>query len=505
MVLDQALQINLSTKVRDRLGFHFPESKFDELWKRMQYCLPALNLEANEEGVTTLLSWHWDERVIDKMVPYLTIGETYFFRDPRFWDHFQSVIVPELIKLLQSKARYEIAIWSAACSTGEEPYTIAMLLQQILPPELRVHFKIYASDLNRSFIDNAQKGLYPKWSMRAIPDTYLNRFFTENQGKFQLSKEIRDSVRFFQHNLVEHKQASCIIPLKFDLILCRNVLMYFESEQIKQVIEKLGSQLYEGSCMVLSPQDLWHANECLDLETISYTDLMLLRRRLDPSMERHAGLRFQHEIRGSVQTIAGAKNDLSASKATTPDGEMRPAVQAASPGIFQEKLHEELPISVPLELLVKLGKFAQAAEQVRQRIEAGANTEENLKFLVQFQINQGDLSAALISCDKAIKSYPLSPSFYYLKSSLLQELGDLSGAIKVLQQAIFLEPDFIIAHFALFNLYRKLGKESQEMVSYKNVVRLLEKVHSDQTIPESDGLTAAQLLSVIKSGVNRNH
>jgi chemotaxis protein methyltransferase CheR len=75
----------------------------------------------------------------------------------------------------------------------------------------------------------------------------------------------------------------------------------------------------------------------------------------------------------------------------------------------------------------------------------------------------------------------------------------------VLQQAIFLEPDFIIAHFALFNLYRKLGKESQEMVSYKNVVRLLEKVHSDQTIPESDGLTAAQLLSVIKSGVNRNH
>jgi chemotaxis protein methyltransferase CheR len=178
----------------------------------------------------------------DALIEAVTINETYFFREEQQLE--------ELVRLLQAyDGQGEIRIWSAACSTGEEPYSLAMAIQESgMFPLSKV--RIYASDINRKVLRTARHGFYPKHSMcfRRTPEWLREKYFDAVQGGYRIQEHIRERVQFFQFNLT--RQAAGMLP-EMDFIFCRNVLIYFDTPVVQKVISNLADCLSAGGYLFL--------------------------------------------------------------------------------------------------------------------------------------------------------------------------------------------------------------------------------------------------------------
>lgn len=173
-----------------------------------------------------------DSVMLDKFTKYLTINVSEFFRNPKQWQVLEDEVLPELFH----KFGKSLKIWSAACSTGDEPYSLAMLLSKYVPLS---QIKILATDLDTDVIARAKEGIYTEKSVRELPEDMCRKYFRQNEkGDYIISEEIKKCVTFKQHNLLldsyEHG---------FDLIICRNVLIYFTEEAKEEIYQKFADSL----------------------------------------------------------------------------------------------------------------------------------------------------------------------------------------------------------------------------------------------------------------------
>ncbi len=172
-----------------------------------------------------------DKERFDEFVNYLTINVSEFYRNPDQWQLLDKTIIPELI----SKFGKNLKIWSAACSTGDEPYSLVMALSRHIPLN---QIKIYATDIDKQVIEKAKAGLYSAKSIAAVPEDLKNKYFTQVGPSYQISKEIKDRVEFKQHNLLKDTY-----PTGVHMIVCRNVLIYFTEEAKDEVFVKFQKAL----------------------------------------------------------------------------------------------------------------------------------------------------------------------------------------------------------------------------------------------------------------------
>ncbi|MDO5156610.1 MAG: protein-glutamate O-methyltransferase CheR [Eubacteriales bacterium] len=156
-----------------------------------------------------------DKKLLDTFVNYLTINVSEFYRNPEQWERFETKMLPELFKHYGQ----DLHIWSAACSTGDEPYTIAMILAKYVPLN-KIH--ILATDIDENVMAFAKEGYYNKRSVERLPKEFLNKYFIENGNGYQICSEIKNCVEFKKHNLLEDAY-----PTGMHLIVCRNVVIYF--------------------------------------------------------------------------------------------------------------------------------------------------------------------------------------------------------------------------------------------------------------------------------------
>jgi chemotaxis protein methyltransferase CheR len=182
----------------------------------------------------------------DVLVDLLTINETYFYREENQLNECTCEILPTIKKKINRPLR----IWSSACSTGEEPYTIAMLIQEtglFLPGTV----EIIATDIDKKVLEKAKKGWYHQgsFSFRRIPTYLLEKYFTNVDGGYQMNSSIKRMVKFQQLNLLDDEKAASIGEV--DIIFCRNVLIYFDQETTKRVIDNLEQNLAHGGYLFL--------------------------------------------------------------------------------------------------------------------------------------------------------------------------------------------------------------------------------------------------------------
>ena len=171
---------------------------------------------------------------------YLTINVSEFYRNPVQWQTLESKVIPELL----SGNKTSLKIWSAACSTGDEPYTIIMVMKELFP---KVKVSLLATDLDDKVIDYAKVGCYNYKSISNLPKNYIDKYFKkESNGMYQLSKEIMDCVEFKQHNLLADRYDT-----NYDLIVCRNVLIYFTEEAKLEVFKKFHSSLRKNGYLFI--------------------------------------------------------------------------------------------------------------------------------------------------------------------------------------------------------------------------------------------------------------
>lgn len=171
-----------------------------------------------------------DKALFDEFINYLTINVSEFYRNANQWDILKNDIFPELLK--HSK---HLKIWSAACSTGEEPYSLVLVLSQLIP----LHsIKILATDIDKEAINKAQIGIYSAKSIENIPKDLANKYFAKIGDSYKISDDIKKCVEFKQHNLLSDKY-----PDKCDLIVCRNVMIYFTEEAKEEMYRKFHDAL----------------------------------------------------------------------------------------------------------------------------------------------------------------------------------------------------------------------------------------------------------------------
>lgn len=241
-----------------------------ESFKKDVYKLTNINLELYKERqmkrrIEALISRHGykgfedfmkalsvDKELLDKFVNHLTINVSEFYRNPMQWQIFENDILPYLIKQHGNR----LHIWSAACSTGDEPYTIAMIMAKHLPLE---NFKIYATDIDDEVLKKAKLGIYPDKSLAGLPRDLYKQYFTKTSDgrSCQISDDIKKCIEFSKHNLLEDKYFS-----DMHLIVCRNVVIYFTEEAKDMVYEKFCKALVpKGMMFIGSTEQIMRANE----------------------------------------------------------------------------------------------------------------------------------------------------------------------------------------------------------------------------------------------------
>ena len=185
-----------------------------------------------------------DKDMLASFIDYITINVSEFYRNANQWETLKRDIIPMLLE-----KHDKLKIWSAACSTGEEPYSLAMVLQEFLPSN---HAKILATDIDREVLKKAKKGIYLEKSLQSLPKSYVDKYFTIKDGFYIIDEKIKKSVEFRQHNLLMDP-----FPVGCHLIICRNVLIYFTEEAKNQLYLKFRESLVsEGVLFVGSTEHI---------------------------------------------------------------------------------------------------------------------------------------------------------------------------------------------------------------------------------------------------------
>ncbi|MBY0313447.1 MAG: protein-glutamate O-methyltransferase CheR [Phycisphaerales bacterium] len=248
LVMSSAQFQKLAKIIYDRAGIHFPESKKYVLESRLGRRLQELEIDSYDQYVSLISMGPYQDDEFQEMFNKITINETSFFRNEPQLEVFEKVTLPELLESRKSTKR--LRLWSAACSSGEEPYTLAMIVHRTLGIRLMDwHVEIVGTDISELVLEIAQSGKYTDYALRTTPALVKQRYFKRENAFWVLDPSIQSMVSFQKHNLKDRLGAKRFG--QFDVIFCRNVLIYFDDAMKTQVIGTFGQQLREDGTLYI--------------------------------------------------------------------------------------------------------------------------------------------------------------------------------------------------------------------------------------------------------------
>ena len=465
----------LSELLAARIGLYFPQERWGDLERGIAAAAAAFDMPDAASCAQRLLSTPLTHREIEILASHLTVGETYFFREPRSLDGFEQHILPALLRARTHNAR-RLRIWCAGCCTGEEPYSIAMLLDRLIPEHEAWNVTLLATDINPLFLRKATEGEYGDWSFRATPVWMRERYFKRKRdGRYALLPCIRKKVTFSYLNLADDVYPSLINNTNaMDVIFCRNVLMYFSAARAQKVIENLHRSLVDGGWLIVSPAET-STSLFSRFTAVRFPGAVLYRKQASEGRTQESGIWDQEVETGYPFATPGLLPG-----ALPPDSPVADAALAAPPHTAS------LSLDRPAE---------QPGEAVPFEVNAGEAPSRTARACA----NQGKLAEAAEWCEKAIAADKLNPAPQYLLATIRQELGQSDAAMRSLMRVLYLDPDFVLAHFALGNLCLSQGLRRKAERHFDNALALLHTHPHDAPLPESEGLTAGRLTEIITS------
>lgn len=227
--------------IYDESGITFSATNRPILDSRIKEILREKKIETAAEYYSLILK---DHEEMKKMLDSVTTNLTRFFRNQPHFDAFEKYVIPHILEEKRKTGDRTIRVWSAGCSTGEEPYTIAMILKRILP--VGYNFSVTASDISLKSLMVAQQGFYAENKVDGVPPDYLSQFFTKKEKGYQINKEIMDSVKFDYHNLKNDSGMRNI-----DVVFCRNVMIYFDEPAQLVVLDRFWNSMAKHSYLFI--------------------------------------------------------------------------------------------------------------------------------------------------------------------------------------------------------------------------------------------------------------
>jgi chemotaxis protein methyltransferase CheR len=483
--IPDALLLRLSEYLTAKIGFHFAKKRWNELHPKMAVAMKDFDFEDVGEFIQWLLSSSPTQKQIEVLASHLTVGETYFFREKRGFEILEHSILPGLIDARRRTGK-RLRFWSAGCSTGEEPYSIAILLDKLIPDLKDWNITILATDINTAALRKADEGLYSDWSFRDTPPFFKDKYFERvNGNRYLLRPDIRKMVTFSYLNLSEDVYPALQNNTNaMDFIFCRNVLMYFAPEHVNRAAERFYRSLVDGGWLIVSPVETSHIHYA-QFATVRLQEATFYKkdtRKIKP--DRIIAQYVEKEI------IPFPLKKVKLRKSEKP--------LHTAPHDVPERPKQS--VLTPLEeaaILYRKGFYSEAEERLKVLISNGNSSQEMLVLFTKILANQGKLEDAFHWCEKAVSADKCNPHLHYLLAVILAEQKRGEEAKAYLKKALYLDPDFVLAHFTLANISLRGGKIAEARKHFGNTTEILSKYKPDEILPESEGITAGRLAEMI--------
>ncbi|ADI02483.1 MAG TPA: protein-glutamate O-methyltransferase CheR [Syntrophothermus lipocalidus] len=242
--------IALRNLIYERTGMFFGENKIYYIKKRLHKRMQACCADTVHEYIRFLKFFDPKQREFQELVNLLTVNETYFFREFSQLKVFAEHCLPEIVEQKQRTGDTTLKLFSAGCSTGEEPYTLAIILSEMLDDPTQWEVMIKAVDIDENVLKTARRGVYDPRSVKDVPPAYLQKYFTTpSPGVFAVKPELQEIVVFEHLNLMDRRALR--YENNYDFIFCRNVLIYFDDAARKQLVERFYTMLNKGGFIFL--------------------------------------------------------------------------------------------------------------------------------------------------------------------------------------------------------------------------------------------------------------
>jgi len=481
--VQSSLLDSLSEYLSKHMGLFFtPERRLD-LLRGIREASDAFGFNEPTVFINWIMSAPLNRHQIEVLARFLTVGETYFMREKRVLEALEKHILPNLISRCRRENR-PLKIWSAGCCTGEEPYTLAMMIDRLAPGFNGLNVQIHGSDINPLFIKKAEEGIYTDWSFRGTPASIKSRYFTCNgKGEYLLDAKIRKVVNFSFINLAQDVfPGSLGNEQSIDVILCRNVLMYFKPRRLREIIKKFHHSLDDDGWLIVGPSESSHLN-FNEYNAVEFPGTILYKKS-GYNIPKAATCKLRIKRKALYSPVSSSK---------------RKSVKSVMTGVTAS-----IPPIVKKDVLAKAHVFYNKADYpgtvntIETYLNNNASSDSTLMLLAgRAYANMGKSDIALKWVKKAILCDKLNPKCYHLQAVLLQEQNRLSEAVASLKRVLYLDHNYMMAHFMLGNLCVQEGRHRESQKHFENTMTLLKARDRESVLPETDGITAGGLLDYI--------
>ena len=467
-----------------RTGHAYYEDKDGALWDRVLRRIRATGV-GDAAGYLALLAEDGAEWAA--LEAEVTIGETFFFRDAAQFGAMREVILPGLIR--RRAAEQRLRIWSAGCSSGAEAYSVSILLRRLLGAAHRDwSIGILGTDISEAAVEAAREARFSPWALRGMAAAERDRNFlaVEDGRAWQLRPEHRGGVRFERGNLLSLLDGTMPLGMTgYDLILCRNVLIYLDRGTVPRIVRALGERLAADGWLLLGHSEPDPAFGAF-LRPVPLAGTTAWR----PLEEGEAPLAWP--FAPWAPSFGGAGSGAVPQGGTVPSpgpGGMPLPPPPAAPAMGERRGGGEMPERVPER--VPAGGAAAGA--------GGAGAGAALAR-ARAEADSGALEVARGTLREALRDHPTLPALHHLDGLVARGLGDAAGAEAALRRALYLDRNFVAAHYHLGLLLLERGAAEAGRRSIANAARLARALPGETILEEGDGMTAETLL-----GLARHH
>lgn len=480
--------------VAQRIGLQLREQESDFFRKTLNTRLKTLKLsEANE--YFTLLSDKSTQGEAEwrQLSILLTNQESYFFRDQKQFELLRHHILPELIQT--NKARKTLRIWSAGCSTGQEPYSLAILVDLLLPFHADWEIFILGTDLSEAALEKAREGVFAPWSFRSMESELQERYFHRHQGQFALNERIRKMVTFRHNNLFQDQ-----FPLRssdvheMDLILCRNVFIYFQRDAVAMVLKKFEQTLREDAYLLTGHAELHDAPLGNLLPRIhpgtiiyqknSHSDAPP-RVQMPPAQPPRVQPAPPRPVEVSRQSASPSNSPLPAKNPIYTNG----TIQA------EDRRHADAKRIQSALAMSRSGNVAAALTELAPLLISESPHFAALCLAAQGHANAGQYDQALRHCRQATAIEPFAPLPFHIQARIAEERGEREETKLLLKKVNYLAPSLPIPYLELAAIYEHEGDKPRAGKMRATALGLLNGLTPEQPVP-TDALSTDRVMTV---------
>jgi len=460
-VLDNFIEL-FKKLVASRVGLRICNEDIETFRQALTMQMKSLNFVDPERYLsflatdTALSKQAWKALIIS-----ITTGESYFFRDKGHFFLLRNIVLPDLIK--KKETERSLRIWSAGCATGEEPYSIAILLDMLLPDLQGWDILITGTDINEESLKKAGRGRYSQWSFRMVDKEIRGKYFKRRQDEWEIHENIKKMVKFQYGNLIEadffpQNPEIC----NMDIIICRNVFIYFEKNAVSAVLKKFQRVLNIGGYLVAGHTELY-GHDLTNLHQIVSPEAVIYKKTAELKMQ-------PAKIPCLVNPLRPVSR-LSRIKPPNPNRE--------------------------IEEYIEKGRHTEAIAKSESILITHEANYDLLCLMAQAYANSGDYEKAESACRRAIVVKGDSADPYLLLAQVAEARGNDEEAKDFLKKAIYLNSAFIAGYLELGGLYEKENDIRRARKARAAALEFLKALHAQTPVKPYD-ITAGELLEHVE-------